>query len=395
MKKILFIYPCMIMGGSTTSLLALLNGLDSKEFEIDLQLQSNEGPLLEDVPKHVNILPPAQKYKGKIGRIFKVLKFVFSGAAFNAYRMNKKNKKRGFSNDIIFEFFAKSLSKKNEKRYDYAVSFLEGWANWYLAYQIHADKKYAWLHSTFANITDSPDLQIPWMERVDKIIFVTDACVQAFKETMPQMAGKTLAIENIIDSDIIKKRSDAFSETDCALKTFQEAKCFKIVTVCRITIETKGLDRIVSCAKKLKEDGKDFLWYIVGSGADDARLREMIVEAQVEDCLAPIGARLNPYPFIKAADIMCMPSRYEGKPMVITESMILGVPPVVTEYLSARLQIKDGLEGLVVENNDTAIIDAVFKCMQDRPFLAELKKYLSNHEYGNKSYIEGIKKNLF
>ena len=105
----------MIMGGSTTSLLSLLNGLDSKEFEVDLQLQSNEGPLLADIPKHVNLLPPAQKHKGKIGRIFKALKFVLSGTAFKAYRINRKNKKHGFCNDIVDEFFAKSLSKKNEK----------------------------------------------------------------------------------------------------------------------------------------------------------------------------------------------------------------------------------------------------------------------------------------
>ena len=59
-KRILFIYPSMILGGSTTALLSLINNLDGDEYQIDLQLQKNAGPLFEEIPKHVNILPEAQ-----------------------------------------------------------------------------------------------------------------------------------------------------------------------------------------------------------------------------------------------------------------------------------------------------------------------------------------------
>ena len=67
MKKILFVYPSMILGGSTTSLLSLLNSMDPEKYAIDLQLQSNSGPLMHEIPSHVNLLPEAQKHAGRYG----------------------------------------------------------------------------------------------------------------------------------------------------------------------------------------------------------------------------------------------------------------------------------------------------------------------------------------
>lgn len=51
--RVLVIYPEMMMGGSTTALLALLNGLDKEKYEVDLQLYKNRGPLLLDMLKSV------------------------------------------------------------------------------------------------------------------------------------------------------------------------------------------------------------------------------------------------------------------------------------------------------------------------------------------------------
>ena len=104
---------------------------------------------------------------------------------------------------------------------------------------------------------------------------------------------------------------------------------------------------------------------------------------------------MNPYPYIKAADLMCMPSRYEGKPMVVTESMILGTPPVVTEYLSSHEQIKNGVEGIIVNNDDTSIIDTVCKCAKDSSAIESMHSYLLQHKYGNKDYVRYIEKILF
>lgn len=395
MKKILFIYPFMMLGGSTTSLLALLNNIDSKKYKIYLQLQKNEGQLFNDIPNHVTILSEAQKRKGKLGKIIRILHFIFSGYALKAFLTNRKYGKKGLSKEVINYFLAKKSCKKNKEIYDYAVSFLEGWSSWYLAYNVCAEKKYAWQHSTFSKITDTPQEQISWMNKVNKIVFVDDACTREFNNILPDMKNKSMTIKNIIDSNIIRAKAECYNEKDCYLQKFKEKTVIKVITVCRLTIETKGLDRIVNCSKELIDRGFDFLWYIVGDGADEVRLKKMIEEKNVGDFLIPIGARFNPYPFIKEADIMCMPSRYEGKPMVVTESMILGVPPVVTEYLSARTQIENGVNGIVVDNNEKSIIATMVDLVSNKKKIIELKNQLKLNDFGNKDYIKEIEQKLF
>lgn len=395
MKKILIVYPEMMIGGSTTSLLAFLNCIDKSKYEVDLQLYKNRGPLLGDIPEGVKLLPDAFMHYGRVGSIVKILKGIFSGMLFKARRKNKKLGLKGYSSQILADFQVKHLSRGSNVHYDYAIGFLEGWSDRYLAYRVEADKKYAWLHSTFENITKYPEDEISWMNCVDKIVFVTEKCRDDFSKTLPQMAKKSIDIENIIDSEIIQKRSNDEDLLDEAYNQFVEFEGFKIVTICRLDIKVKGLDRVVSCAKTIKDRGAKYLWYIVGDGVDETELIRMIRENDVDDVLIPIGKRMNPYPFIKTADIMCMPSRYEGKPMVVTESMILGTPPVVTEYLSAHEQIDSGIEGIVAKNDDYSIVDAVEYCINNPDKVVAMKKHLLNHEYGNIEYMLEIENKLF
>lgn len=391
-KKLLVVYHSMIMGGSTTSLLGLLNNIDSDKYDIDLQLFQNNGPMISELSSFVKVLPEAQKYSGKVGRIIKAIKYLVSGYYFKALA---KKRRSGTANSVVMEFQSKYLSKENKKHYDYAISFLEGWSSSFLAYKVNADKKYAWNHSTFSKTRDSQDADLTWLNHVDRIVFVTDACRDDFINALPSMSEKAITIENITDSSIIRKRSDLVDSEDQAYKSFVSSNACKIITVCRITISTKGLDRIVGCASKLKKAGQKFVWCIIGDGADLPVLKEMVKKEGLDDCISLIGKRMNPYPFIKAADFMCMPSRYEGKPMVITESMILGTPPVVTEYLSAHEQIKNGVEGIVINNDDYSLYETVYDFINDSEKIKSMHEYLLAHEYSNKDYIKYIEEVLF
>lgn len=289
----------------------------------------------------------------------------------------------------------KSLSKPCKKNYDYAIGFLEGWSDIYLAEKVSADKKYAWIHSTYENIAPIPHLDRPWMEKVDKIVFVTDQCTSNFKESVPDMAEKAITVENILDSSLIKKRSMLIDRNDTDYAEFSSFDGIKIITVCRIDISIKGLDRLLNCAKYLKDNNLKFMWYIVGGGIQLDSYRAMIQEHDLQGCVCAIGEKLNPYPFMKIADIYCMLSRYEGKPMSVTESMILGTPPLVTAYLAANEQIRDGVEGWIVKNEDTGANQTLASLIRHPETIRKAHEWLNNQEYGNCSYMRDIEKILF
>ena len=391
--KILVAYYEMMMGGSTTSLLAFLNCIDKEKYQVDLQLYHNCGALLDQIPEGVRLLPEAATCHGMRGKIVKGAKGLLTGAIPRAYLVNRKRKKRGMSGQVMAEFQAKHLSRKHKEGYDVAIGYMEGWPVHYVAHSVKAAKKLCWLHSTFANLAPVPALERDWMKRVDNIVFVADNCRDDFREVMPDMGRKAVTILNITDSRLLTARAAEIDETDADFLRFRDADCFKIITVCRITISVKGLDRAVHCAKQLKESGRKFLWTIIGDGAELETLRRMISDADLTDCMVAIGSRMNPLPFMKEADVFCMLSRFEGKPMVVTESMIVGTPPFVTRYLSAAEQIEHGVEGVIVENGDDTMFEALAR-YADRPeAIRQMKAYLSAHNYDNRAYMREIEEN--
>jgi glycosyltransferase involved in cell wall biosynthesis len=394
-KKILFVNYNMFIGGSTTSLLSMLNCLDKSRYDVDLLLYKKEGPLLPLVPEGVQVLREAALHNGKGGRVVKIAKFIFKGYLFKAMYENRKAGKRSFSEQVLSDFQAIELARKLENTYDFAVGFLEGWADRYVAYHVKAAKKYGWLHAEFNQIALIPHLESSWMQEMDKIVTVAEKCRVDFCASVPEMASKAVFYENVMDTELVRLRAQMDDAGDEKYATFLKSELFKIITVCRLDMDTKGLDRAVLCAARLKAAGMKFLWYVVGEGEDRNKLEAMIAASGVADCFFLIGNRINPYPYVRISDIFCMPSRWEGKPIAVTESMMLGVPPIVTEYLSAREQITDGVDGLVAENRDDAIFEKVRYCMEHTSAVGKMKKYLLEHEYGNRMHIDKIQKELF
>ena len=393
--KVLVSYYEMMVGGSTTSLIAFLNNIDKSRYEVHLQLYRNHGVEKYNIPKDVVLLPEAELYKGKTGQIVKFIKLLFSGALFKVIRLNKRYGANPIFGRALVEYQAKLFSRKNKIKYDYAVGYLEGWSNKYVAYSVRADVKYCWLHSSFANLAPIPELEIPWIKKVDKVVFVANNCTKGFCEILPEYADKAVTIMNITDSNLVREKAENADETDDVYLSFKSSEAFKIITVARTEISTKGLDRTIECAKKLKENGNSFMWMIVGDGRDFDKFKRMIQEADVSDCVFAVGRRNNPCPFIKAADVFCMLSRYEGMPMAVTESMILGVPPIVTSYSSAHEQINNGIDGIIVENSDDSAYYELNRCIDCPDVVRKMKEYLLNHDYGNNDYMREIENVYF
>lgn len=55
MKKVLFVYSKMIIGGSTTALLSILNNFDYSRYSVDLLLFNSGGEFFGQIPKQINV----------------------------------------------------------------------------------------------------------------------------------------------------------------------------------------------------------------------------------------------------------------------------------------------------------------------------------------------------
>jgi len=103
-----------------------------------------------------------------------------------------------------------------------------------------------------------------------------------------------------------------------------------IVAVGRLGAEKGHADLIEAFALLVQKRGKQFHLHIAGEGALRENLEGLIAKLNVSDCAFLHGYVANPYPLLKHADLMVLPSRYEGLPNVMLEAMLCGCPVLAT-----------------------------------------------------------------
>ena len=358
-RNVLVVFPDMIVGGATTALVAFLRKIDYEKNNVDLLFLNNGTERLDELPREVNVLPDAATVdllRPKI-RLEKVLDFVVTGKCFLALYETIKAKEKPFfaffqmaTNQMLARIHCQ-YSSSVEKEYDLAIAYLELWPTVYVAEKVRAKKKVAWCHVDYPAARLNPMLDEKYYQQMDQIFCVSPECAEHFQVCFPQLRNRVDWTENLIDEEGIRQKADSQEELEHA---FTDYAGFRIVTVERLDSYTKGLDRITSIVGRLKADGLDFRWYLIGGGPDAVQLRQSIAEKNISDRLSMLGEKRNPYPYMKQADLFVLASRNEGKPITVTEAQILNTPILVTEYPAARGQL-EGSGGCIVENSEEAL----------------------------------------
>lgn len=385
-KKILIIYPEMIIGGTTTSLLSILAMLDPNKYEIDLQMQYNYGILCSKIPHYVNILPLA------LPRSHSFYKYIKLFSPISICKYLKSKLRLGLFKSQCMESDIVKFSCKNKKKYDVAISFMELWSLYYLVKKVSAERKIAWIHVDYVGAGLYIDYDKTYFKKIDNIVFVSKKCLDSFQKIAPDLSSKLVVVENILNKEIIHQRSLEPLSLNLA-KKIEFDKRIKIISVCRISFNHKGLDRGVYAMAKLKNLGllDNVVWYIVGDGPDFEKLKDIIDMYNLSNYIELLGAYTNPYNIESKCDIFFLPSRYEGKPMAVTEAQMLGLVPLVSEYKSACEQIKDKYDGIICKNSDVGIFEGLKFVIEHLDLvLTELRANVKSTNYTNLKEFERI-----
>lgn len=391
MKKILIAYDTMMTGGTTTALLSLLNELDFSDLSVDLILFRNEGPFLKELPKDVNLLNQAYIESGRVLSVSKekIIRTIFNGNAIRSFLsyLKYKNTPKGNLRTILMHYGIQSqvdMSRAIDNEYDVAIGFIEGWADQYiLSDKIRAKSKIVWIHPDYKESYLVPEIDRKLFKKASNIIVVAKSCEANICSFFPEQANKIRTIENITSTTFLVKRADEKTPK------IKKAK-FNFCTVARCDMDVKGLDRILLALRKLKNDGNsDFLWHYIGDGRDYQQLNDNIRKFGLQKNVICYGQMNNPLVILKQMDFFVLASRYEGKPVSVTEAMALRVPCIVTAYASAHEQVANGNNGIVTENSDLGIYKALVSVMK-KPELKILYrsniKDISNKEEVKKLY---------
>lgn len=382
-KKVLFIYSKMVVGGSTTSLLSLLNNLDYNLYDVDLLLYSDEGKLQDQINPLVNVLPPLN---GKVKRFKKIVRLDYWLSLIRSRYLSRKTRNSLINAQFMARYEAEACPEL-EQEYDVGISFLEFWPMEFLVRRVKAKKKIGWIHIDIKEAGLIHGVNNHTFAALDKIVMVSQSCVENMKMIYPALSDKIVCVENILSSDTIRKMSHKIPNM-----SFKNSG-LRFVTVCRIVFASKGLDRAVGAFARLKKENildASVCWYIIGDGPDKERLGQMIKENHLDSHIKLLGQQINPYCIEKYMDIFLLPSRYEGKPMAVTEAQMLGLIPMVCSYSSAHEQIVDGYDGIIAKNDEEDIYIQLKAVLQGQYDLALMKNRIIGKDYSNIIEIDKI-----
>lgn len=354
MKKILFGITSLTIGGAERVLVDLSNKLSS-EYEITILTIYPNGELEKQLNDKVNLISLYNKQFKEYNKIQKII----------------------ISIKLLF-------MDKPPKGYDTYVAFLEGPIT-RLFSKVKNVKKVVWIHNDITKVFGN-NLKSKIKRIVDKkiykkyetLIFVSEENKQDFNKQYKEDFNEVV-IRNYLDYNKVLEKANE----DIAIPYSTEN--INLVSVCRL-VEQKAIDRFIKVHADLEKEGIHSKVYIIGDGPEKQKLEEKIKELNEENNFYLLGAKENPYPYIKNANYFCLLSNYEGYGMVLDEAKILNKPIIITDTAS-RESIKNYDNGTIVENSEKGIYkglkkklisDIIITDFDEKEKIKQTKEYYEN-----------------
>ena len=236
--------------------------------------------------------------------------------------------------DLFNYTLKKELNNISKENFDIVVAFSEGFITRACSL-INAKNKIAWVHLdyerylAYSNNIDEEETY----KNYDYIVIPSQHCSKSFIKVFPQYKNKVQVIPNLVNEAKIKEQSASDEDLD---KRFSIDSDFRIVSVGRICYEKRFFE-IPAIAKELKEHYIPFKWYIIGNGSDNetAYLKQQITLHQVEEQVILLGAKDNPYPYIRNSHLLAVTSLTETFCYAIAEAKTLNIPVITTNFGTA------------------------------------------------------------
>ena len=198
----------MACGGTEKAMIALLNSLDYNQIQVTLYLLFKEGPLLNDIPKQVDVQEirfKKDKYRNYVSEL-RGLNTIQTSYLKLERKIFKILNKVDYEDGTIFEAVLKQVIVPDVE-FDLVCDFSGyGFFPTIVAAKLfRAKQRCTWIH----------DEKCFWLKRVeksldnfDRIFCVSISVKQNFLKMYPQYQSKTEVFYNLIDAQEIRNKAN-------------------------------------------------------------------------------------------------------------------------------------------------------------------------------------------
>ncbi len=141
-----------------------------------------------------------------------------------------------------------------------------------------------------------------------------------------------------VNIEAVRAAANQPLEGDSATRQGAQKK-LRIVVIARMTAE-KGHASMIEVARLWDQLQASPAWRpiqidFIGDGPLWETLKQQVARDRLAEHIRFHGFQSNPYPWIQQADVVCIPSHYEGLPNVALEAMALEKPVIATDCSSS------------------------------------------------------------
>ncbi len=373
-KKVLFIIPTFGVGGTLSSLKALLSLIDSVHIKVDVFALYKVGPNSMSIP-NANVLKESIWLSTSIKEskgLKRYLQLLLRGIKIILSK---------FRIDVTPFYIRMGVKELHLEHYDCIISYSEDLTKFVSLFPIK--HKIAWTHSVYSRykeLNGGKD-EIDYYNCFDYIVCVSEYAKNDFISVYASLRDKVRVIYNCCDENRLIKLSRAYSPVEYANK--DHLRQFTIVSVGRLD-PVKQFSYIPQIAGDVKQKvGSCFKWLIIGGpcgdGKEELSICSKINEYEVGDVVFLIGMKKNPYPYIAQSNVLVHTSSSETFGMVVQEALALDIPAIVNDYGSANETVINGVNGIIVPLN--RIADILIKMITVQDYYQTFKKQVSAVEH--------------
>lgn len=252
--------------------------------------------------------------------------------------------------------------------------------------KVRAEHYYFWGHillfETYPDLTFPEDL----IEKIEKYICVSESVKRDIILKYPKLENKCEVIDNYLDVKEIIEKSDE------SIQFKIDKRRLNIVTVARIA-KDKGFKRMKWLCDAFEKKNILYDWFVLGTAFKKETSEEIRSWFKGNEHIHFLGYRENVFPYIKNMDYLVLLTDREACCLVISEALILGVPCIVSNFYGVEKQIKDQINGIILDMNN--INESYENRINDIISLKEvLKENVEKQDYDREKIIEYWKKLL-
>lgn len=388
-KKILFIIGILDTGGVSKSMLSLLNVIDKEKYEVSLLMMNTSGAFSDQIPTGVRVLSDSRLTALTSG--FSGVKDLLSfrkGIGFHPLLAFLSLIRFVFSfvdKSLAGVFLARISPKITDENFELIIDYNGQQDLYYMVDKLNGKQKITFFHSDYRKWRYYEKADRKYFGKVDGIYTISEECVSALKEVFPEYTDKFHLMENITSPSLINKLADELIEPTLA----KQQHDFIIASLGYVSIG-KGSELAVQVAKKLKEVGISFEWWFIGGVTNDWDYQGFVKKNGLEDNVKFLGVKVNPYPYLKRADLYVHLSKFEGKSIALDEVKVLCKPVVVTNFSTVHDQFEDRVNASICEMTVEDATDKVTELIHNTNLRQSYTDYLKQHIVDNSNEIEKL-----